>query len=290
MASLLNMSPEFDTSTIHEETPHPLHHKDYYLEDGNLVILVENILFRVFRSTFRRHSSVFNDLFMLPEPVEGATGVEGSSDENPLVFSGISTVDFERLLWILYPPNYSMCKASTLDEWTSILHLATQWEFADIRTLAIRSLQSIDISPVDRILLSREYDIGGRWVLSAYTALCERAEPLTLAEASKLGLETSVRVAQMREQMRGTFSRSTMTAGGYRSMTRSATAKRDQTLQSKPVRRPSERVQWDVGRSFLDQGPITPPPNRPAPKKKVLPVPRSAKMIADAFGLDIGRL
>ncbi|KAI0785800.1 hypothetical protein C8Q75DRAFT_696685, partial [Abortiporus biennis] len=180
----------------------PLHHKDYYLEDGNLVILVENILFRVFRSTFRRHSSVFNDLFMLPEPVEGATGVEGSSDENPLVFSGISTVDFERLLWILYPPNYSMCKASTLDEWTSILHLATQWEFADIRTLAIRSLQSIDISPVDRILLSREYDIGGRWVLSAYTALCERAEPLTLAEASKLGLETSVRVAQMREQMR----------------------------------------------------------------------------------------
>ncbi|KAH9856712.1 hypothetical protein C2E23DRAFT_689331, partial [Lenzites betulinus] len=179
----------------------PTPHADYYFEDGNLIVLVENTLFKLFRSTFTRHSVVFRDLFSLPTGQDGQKA-EGQDDTNPLTFSGISATDFERLLWVLYPPNYGIHKAKSADEWHSILSLASRWEFTDVRALAIRQLQTLDMPPVDRILLAQEFDIGGRWALAAYTALCERPTPLSLAEATRLGLETATTIAQLREQIR----------------------------------------------------------------------------------------
>ncbi|KAI0629687.1 hypothetical protein C8Q77DRAFT_1025903, partial [Trametes polyzona] len=179
----------------------PAPHAEYYFEDGTLVVLVENTLFRLFRSTFTRHSAVFKDLFSLPTGPDGQPP-EGQNDANPLTFSGISAVDFERLLWVLYPSDYNTHRAKSADEWTSILSLATRWDFASVRALAIRQLQALDMAPVDRVLLAREFDIGGRWALAAYTALCERPAPLSVAEASRLGVETAAVVAQIREQIR----------------------------------------------------------------------------------------
>ena len=190
---------------------------------------------------------------------------------------------------------YGTHKAQTLDEWTSILHLATRWEFTDIRALAINSIQSLNITPVDRIVISRDYDISGRWTLAAYTALCDRPEALTLEEASRLGLETSVRIAQMREQMRSTTGR----GAGYRSLTRTAAARR--ASLPTPIRggrgSSGERLQWDVARSFLDQEKISPPTRtntaspvkRSAPAAKPTGLSRSARLVAEAFGIEIGR-
>ncbi|KAK7692000.1 hypothetical protein QCA50_005405 [Cerrena zonata] len=86
-----------------EFSPAVTRHEDYYFDDGNLVLRIENTLFRVFRSTFIRHSSTFSDLFDLPPPSQSKE-VEGTTDYNPIILSGISVVDFERLLWVLYPP------------------------------------------------------------------------------------------------------------------------------------------------------------------------------------------
>ena len=74
---------------------------------------VENTLFRVFRSTFTRHSAFFKDLFSLPAGPLGTA--EGLDDDNPLQFSGISVVEFERLLWVLYPPCVPRPFAEPLD-------------------------------------------------------------------------------------------------------------------------------------------------------------------------------
>ena len=63
------------------------------------------MLFNLTRSTFTRHSRVFRDIFSLPRTWNALDEVEeGSSDRHPVYLSGISRVDFERLLWILYPP------------------------------------------------------------------------------------------------------------------------------------------------------------------------------------------
>ncbi|KAI0352036.1 hypothetical protein OH77DRAFT_1429073 [Trametes cingulata] len=285
------------SNAVGTKPPFAAPHPDYYFDDGNLVILVENTLFRLFRSTFTRHSVVFNDLFSLPIGQDGPPA-EGQDDDNPLHFSGISSTDFERLLWVLYPPNYGAHKAKSVDEWQSILSLATRWEFNDIRELAIRQLQSLDMHPVDRILIAQEFDIGGRWALSAYTALCERPEPLSLAEASRLGLETTTRIAQLREQLRARTHKSS-NLGGYHSLTRSAAVRHGSpsaagagSMRLSP-RTPAERSQWSIPKSFLAQGEI-PPPARTRPRKtgtKVSPtsIPGTARLVAEAFGIGVGR-
>lgn len=92
-------------------------------------------------------------------------------------------------------------KPRTVDEWTSVLHLATRWEFESIRQLAIRKLEKLSIDAVDKIVLSRRFDIDSPWVLAAYTEVCQRPNTLTLSEACSLGLETTMRIYQLREKM-----------------------------------------------------------------------------------------
>lgn len=254
-----------------------MYHPEFYFEDGNLVFLVENTLYRVFRSTFIRHSPVFKDLFTLPKPAGSAD--DGSSDEYPLYLAGILSIDFERLLWVLYPPTYSAHRAQTAEEWTSILDLATRWEFADVRELAVCQLQTLDLAPVERVALARAYDICGRWTLAAYIALCERTQALTLAEATLLGLETTTRVAQLREQLRAK-------RGAY-------SAPAHANTQRAPFK---ETQETNRARRWRSAG--SAPASRPlvlagsAPSRKFSRKPTSgglsgtARLVADAFGLD----
>ena len=90
----------------------------------------------------------------------------------------------------------------TVDEWTSVLHLATRWEFDSIRKLAIQKLEGFTISPVDKIVLSRQFNISSPWTLAAYTNVCQRPDTLTVSEARTLGLETAMRIYQLREKLR----------------------------------------------------------------------------------------
>ena len=39
---------------------------DVWLPDGNVVVVAQNVAFRVFRSVLAHHSDVFRDLFSLP--------------------------------------------------------------------------------------------------------------------------------------------------------------------------------------------------------------------------------
>jgi hypothetical protein len=96
---------------------------------------------------------------------------------------------------------FGVYKAKTVEEWISILHLSTRWEFNDIRNLAIREIEHLDLTPVEKVVLSRQYDISSNWTLKAYTDLCERAKPINIHEARALGLETMVRISQLREKL-----------------------------------------------------------------------------------------
>lgn len=67
-----------------------------------ILLKVENVLFKVFKSSLVRCSSVFEDVLSLP--AAGPAGfTEGSCDENPFVLDGIRSIDFERFLSIVYP-------------------------------------------------------------------------------------------------------------------------------------------------------------------------------------------
>jgi len=77
-------------------------HDKYYFEDGDVVFLVADSLFRVHKRVLTRsESSTFTGMFSVP--LSSGTEAEGQSDENPIVLSGDSLEEFEALIRLLYP-------------------------------------------------------------------------------------------------------------------------------------------------------------------------------------------
>ncbi|KDQ59052.1 hypothetical protein JAAARDRAFT_108596, partial [Jaapia argillacea MUCL 33604] len=167
-------------------------HEKYFLSDGSLSILVEDTLFKVHLSFLIRDSALFESA--LSQPKKGMNGF------HIVTLDGVKAVDFERFLGVIYPSRFDKHDASTFEEWSSILHLATQWGYESIRSLAIREIFPL-CSPIDKIVLGREYDISD-WLRDAYIAVCERREPITLEEARRLGLEEVVKISKARHELR----------------------------------------------------------------------------------------
>ncbi|KDQ55085.1 hypothetical protein JAAARDRAFT_114741, partial [Jaapia argillacea MUCL 33604] len=158
---------------------------------------VEGQLFKVPRYGFTAEPSVFQTTFSLPQ---GDQQAEGSCDENPLRLEGISAVDFQGLLKVMYP---LIASHLTLpwEDWRSALRLATMYDFSRIRDLAIEEMSKItDADPVQIILVAREFSIE-EWLLPAYRRLACRDQPISLADAQLLGWETAIGLSHVREDI-----------------------------------------------------------------------------------------
>lgn len=70
-----------------------------WFEDGNIVLATTTLLFRVHRGLLARHSTVFEDLFSLPQPEEQVETYEGI----PVVeLPGDDSEDVKHLLHCIY--------------------------------------------------------------------------------------------------------------------------------------------------------------------------------------------
>jgi len=176
-----------------------LRHHEYYIEGADLIIRVENTLFRVHRFFLKRDSAYFR--IKLPHPPSPGDVTKGSSDNNPLDLEDALTVDFERLLWVFYNPKYSIYDATT-EEWTSILKLSHQWDLIEVKALAIRELENLQIPALQKIVIYQKYAVDRKYLQAAFTALAVRDEPITIEEGRELGLETALQVARAREAAR----------------------------------------------------------------------------------------
>ena len=72
-------------------------HPDFWFSDGNIVLAVDKVLFKVHRGQLERHSEVFQSLFSIPQPQDAPT-VEGM----PVVELFDSPSDVSYLLKALY--------------------------------------------------------------------------------------------------------------------------------------------------------------------------------------------
>ncbi|KAH9965394.1 hypothetical protein BC827DRAFT_1118754, partial [Russula dissimulans] len=174
-------------------------HAEYYIHGGDIIFRVEDILFRVHRYFFTRDSAFFRR--KLPHPPPPGEFTKGSSDNYPLVLEDALQMDFERFLWVFYNPKYSLYDA-TVEEWTSILKLAHQWEFVGVKTLALRELERLEIPPLRKIVIYHSYGIDRRLLKAAYAAFATRDKPITIEEGKELGLETVLQLARARELAR----------------------------------------------------------------------------------------
>lgn len=107
-----------------------------------------------------------------------------------------------------------------------------------------------------------------------------------------------MRIAQLREQLRA-GGRKSSRIGGYHTLTQSAAVRHASGASSslapttKPPRPGTDRQQWGIGRSFLDRGDIPPPMRvshpKPLARKGATAIPGTARLVAEAFGIELTR-
>ena len=66
-------------------------HSEIWFEDGNVILVAETVAFRVHRGQLERHSDVFHDLFLIPQPrdqdlVDGCSVVELHDSASDMTF------------------------------------------------------------------------------------------------------------------------------------------------------------------------------------------------------------
>jgi len=171
-------------------------HDEYYISDGNVILVAETTLFCLHQSILAKHSPVFRHFFL--------SHVKKSSEEKPwIALEGVKEVDFSRFLWMLYPPALGVNEAQTADQWISIVEQSHKWQTKSLTTFAANQLDRLTMDPVAKMALWERCGLqGSKRVLKAYVSVCERAEPFSLKEAQQLGLETFVKVVQVRERTR----------------------------------------------------------------------------------------
>jgi len=135
----------------------------------------------------------------------------GESADSTIPLSDVTCLEFECLVDFFYNGMHEDYDP-TFDEWLALLSISTHFGMDKIRQRAISQIESQpqELSPIEKILLARRYGLDG-WLAPAYAALCQRAEPLQVSEAEKLGLVTMVKLAQAREQFRRSASNPMMT-------------------------------------------------------------------------------
>ncbi|KAK0454427.1 hypothetical protein EV421DRAFT_1896351 [Armillaria borealis] len=169
--------------------------ESYYWE--NIVVQVEDTLFRFPKHHLMRKSEVFRSMLSMPQ---GKSEPEGVSDDHPIKLRGVSKIEFERLLQVLHPIDAQKQPQLSMDAWLSVLKLSGLWRLADTRNIAISRLTTLmwKIDPVDRVILGRRYSVA-QWLSSGFMDLVHRVEMVSEEEAEKIGLETALQIQRVRE-------------------------------------------------------------------------------------------
>ncbi|KAF4620304.1 hypothetical protein D9613_001084 [Agrocybe pediades] len=176
-----------------------------------VVFQVEDTVFEVLKAGFNVPETIFETMFTLPQrtPVDAdGPPVEGSSRDHPIVLEGVKADEFRIFLRILYP-FMVQSEVTEYDEWISVLHLATMWDFKKIRTNAINRLQAeffTQKSAAEKISVGRKYRVVD-WVKDGYKTLCQEPaqnleEMKRLKEAHGLDWEDIAKIYFVRDKLR----------------------------------------------------------------------------------------
>ncbi|KAH8079841.1 hypothetical protein BXZ70DRAFT_960709 [Cristinia sonorae] len=137
-------------------------HPTYYLEGGDLVLKVENTLYRLLRSHLALHSVTFKSVLGIP----GGEGSDGQSDESPLELFQVKESDFNWWLdWIFHSSATQLYNFSEQQLYV-ILQLSDKFQSEDGIKFAIDHLALHDMPPLLRMSLGIKYRVQ-EWVRTA---------------------------------------------------------------------------------------------------------------------------
>ncbi|VDB95674.1 unnamed protein product [Peniophora sp. CBMAI 1063] len=164
-----------------------------------VIFKAESTLFSIPMAYLPTGGGVFESMFSLPN-VRG----EGKSKEDPIILTwDVTASDFRSFMKVCLPQPHSLKAYSmSVSDWMSVLKLSTMWCLDELRARAIEGADTqVKAMPdvVEKILLARRYSVS-RWLIDGYEALGKRSAYLSPDEQSKLGLETAVNLAELRER------------------------------------------------------------------------------------------
>jgi len=90
---------------------------------------------------------------------------------------------------------------ATTDEWIGILKVACQYEFVEVKRFAIRGLEKLDLSVVQRLRIYQLYNVHFAHIVPLLVQLCLREEGPTDGETEELGIKTSLIIYRARERL-----------------------------------------------------------------------------------------
>jgi hypothetical protein len=89
---------------------------------------------------------------------------------------------------------------TTVEQWEWILDLADRWKFTEVKNLAVRELEKLEIPLVDRITIYQDYDVGEEHLMPRYAELCKRDEEIDVDIGERIGWKVALRLQNARER------------------------------------------------------------------------------------------
>ncbi|KLO07736.1 hypothetical protein SCHPADRAFT_794142, partial [Schizopora paradoxa] len=121
-------------------------HATLWFEDGNIVLSTNVHFYCVHKGILAKQSSVFNDMFHIPQPVEGQPkSNEDSWNGLPLVnMIGDRDEDVYNLLMAVYDrKHYTVYETVDFDVFSSIVIMSSKYNFRDIRSELVKHLKRV---------------------------------------------------------------------------------------------------------------------------------------------------
>ncbi|KAF7355889.1 BTB domain-containing protein [Mycena venus] len=162
----------------------------YYFEDGGVVFLCENKLYKLHKTRLALKSEFFTELFEVPQDPNSV--VHGHDDNHPVNLneSGITDLDFRHLLIFLYDQD-ELPNPTPLQFFFSVLHLSMLWRIqSGVKYVTTHLPNHADFTPAIQLKLSRQYSLDD-WAGPAFRTLIQRPlAEITLADAEHIGVVT----------------------------------------------------------------------------------------------------
>ncbi|KAL7417362.1 hypothetical protein BDY24DRAFT_89238 [Mrakia frigida] len=117
--------------------------QEYWKEDGNVFFLHDKTIYKFHRSTLTEESDIFRSLFLLPPASQDGALPQGTSEANPIRWSGPAE-ELEVILWARYRPQLLLPDTpALLPRFLSLLKAARKYDFPSLRIWSLALLQPL---------------------------------------------------------------------------------------------------------------------------------------------------
>ncbi|KLO06118.1 hypothetical protein SCHPADRAFT_861672 [Schizopora paradoxa] len=197
-----------DSKRRREEKDEPQRHDILWFSDGNVVLATDKYLFKVYKGLLSMHSSVFRDMFELPNVGRSSAGDidDGSAQEMyegvPLItLAGDKGEDVVHLLRALYDHRYYSChsKDTPLETILALLLLSAKYDFKDLMTNVVKqisrqfptSLKKMDsiIDDDEPIFCEDQNDVGWPLLQAAHKCGVDALLPILYFFCSNMDMD-----------------------------------------------------------------------------------------------------